>query len=113
MESNVLSFEGMSGKEQYDYGLIRVKYSLRSGRLHYRIGSGASHERKDFGQITGIKMFVGSSYNDSVTASMDEDYVIRETKGINGYVLKTTTWRMFKITIDDQAEEPGNLNVNI
>ena len=58
-------------------------------------------------------MFVGSSYNDSVTASMDEDYVIRETKGINGYVLKTTTWRMFKITIDDQAEEPGNLNVNI
>ena len=110
-ESNVLSFEGMSGKEQYDYGLIGVKYSLRSGRLHYRIGSGASHQRKDFGQVTGIKMFVGSSYNDSVTASMDEDYVIRETKGINGYVLETTSWRMFKITIDDQAEVPGNLNI--
>ena len=46
-------------------------------------------------------MFFGSPYNDSVTAFMDEDYVIRETKGINGYVLETTSWRMFKITIDD------------
>lgn len=46
-------------------------------------------------------MFVGLLYNDLVIVLMDEDYVIWEMKGINGYVLEIISWRMFKIIIDD------------
>ena len=53
MESSVLSFERMSGKEQHDYGFIGVKYSFRSGSLYYRVGSEAAPELKELGQVTG------------------------------------------------------------
>lgn len=56
-------------------------------------------------------MFARSPFSDIVKFSMDHDYVIREVKGSNKYILQTGSWGPSNITIDDQCEEPGKLTI--
>ncbi len=110
-ESNILSFEGMSTKDTHDYGITGVHYRMRGGSLYYLSNKEGSPKEYLFGTIEGIKMFIGTPFNDIVTISMDHDFVVRQTKGSNQYVLETTSWDQFSITIDDQCEQPGNLRI--
>ena len=110
-ENNILSFEGMSEKQKHDYGIIGVEYRMENGQLRYRTGSEESPKLNTWGEVKGIKMFVGTPFNDIIILSMDHDYVIRELKGHNKYILQTTGWQPFKITIDDQSDEPGQLTI--
>eukprot|EP00794_Sanderia_malayensis_P010819 gene10819-biopygen8649 len=108
-ENNILSFEGMSKKN--NHGLLGVYFEMTGGSLYYISEKEGSKKKYNFGEVTGIKMFIGTPFNDAVAFSMDYDYVIRQTKGTNEYILSTTSWGPFSITIDDQCEEPGKLKI--
>eukprot|EP00794_Sanderia_malayensis_P010816 gene10816-biopygen8644 len=108
-ENNILSFEGMSRKNSH--GLLGVKFEMPNGIMEYISDKEGSKKNYFFGVVYGIKMFVGTPFNDIVMFPMDYDYVIRQTKGKNEYILSTTSWGPFSITIDDQCEEPGKLTI--
>ena len=110
-ENNVLSFEGMSANRKHKYDIIGVEFSTINGELQCRIGSEASTKLVPWARIRGIKMFVGTPLNDVVIVYLDHDYVIRQTKGRNKYLIRPTRWGPFKITIDDQSEEPGEVTI--
>ena len=110
-EMNVLSFEGMSTKTRYEYGIKGVHFDLQAGAVWYRKESGGSVTKLRWGSIDGVKMFVGSPFDDIVELSMDHDSVVRQTKGRNEYIIKTTSWGPFAITIDDQCKIPGKITI--
>ncbi len=109
-ESNILSFEGMSASHDHDYGITGVDYNLRGGSLFYKVRN-RDQPKYFWGGVEGVKMFVGTPFDDTVRFSMDHDYVIRQTKGTNEYIMTTTSWGPFSITIDDQCEHPGKLTI--
>ena len=107
-ENNVLSFEGMPSKKTYVLGVI---FNFNNDSLLYRIGSKASPENVLWGSIKGIKMFVGSPFDDIIYLNNDQSYVVRQSKGRNQYFFRLTSWEPFHITIDDQSDEPGKVTI--
>ena len=106
-ENNLLSFAGMSASKIDT--INGVEFDMANGIVKYLKGSGDSREKIEWGQIKGIKMFVGSPFNDIVLFPMDNDYNIRQTKGNNEYIVSDNSWEEFTITIDDQSETPGKV----
>ena len=107
-ENNVLSFEGMPSKKTKVLGVI---FHFRNNSLLYRVGSEASHRNILWGKITGIKMLVGSPFDDTIYITNEQRYVVRQSKGKNQYFLELISWEPFHITIDDQSDEPGKLTL--
>lgn len=110
-EFNILSFEGMPKTKKHDYQVHGIKYDMLSGRVSYRIGSASEPSDKFWGHVTGVRMFVGSPFDDIVYLHMNHDITVRETKGRNEYILHTTNWGPFSITIDDQSSTPGKITI--
>ena len=108
-EMNVLSFEGMSTKN--DYGIKGVNFNLLGGTLQYRVKSRGGAKGVLLGEVNGVKMFVGSPFDDIVQLSMDHDSIVRQTKGRNEFIIRTTSWGPFAITIDDQCKIPGKITI--
>ena len=110
-EFNILSFEAMPATKKHDYKVHGIKYDMQNGRVEYRIGDEASPEGKFWGHVTGVRMFVGSPFDDVITLNMDYDLMVRETKGRNEYILRTSSWGPFTLTIDDQSSTAGKLTI--
>lgn len=106
-ENNLLSFAGMSASKIDS--ISGVEFNMANGIAKYLKGSGGSREKFEWGRIEGIKIFVGTPFNDIVRFPMDNDYNIRQTKGINEYIVSDDSWEEFSITIDDQCETPGKV----
>ena len=62
-----------------------------------------------WGFVEGIKMFVGSPYNDIVEIMLGGMFFIRQTKGQNLYKLYLHPALRSRTTIDDQSETPGKI----
>ena len=107
-ENNVLSFEGMPSKKT---NVLCVAFHFGNDSLMYRIGSKASPRAVLYGVIKGIKMFVGSPFDDIVNITNEQRYVVRQSKGKNQYFLQLVSWEPFHFTIDDQCDEPGKLRI--
>ena len=107
-ENNVLSFEGMSSKKT---NVLGVTFHFKNESLLYRIGSETSPRNVLCGVIRGIKMFVGSPFDDIIYITNEQRYVVRQSKGKNQYFLELISWEPFHITIDDQCDEPGKLTI--
>lgn len=107
-ENNVLSFEGMPSKKS---NIVGVNFNFKNESLLYRIGNKASPNNILWGRVKGIKMFVGSPFDDIVYLTNEQKYVVRQSRGKNQYFLELNSWKPFHITIDDQCEEPGKLTI--
>ena len=107
-ENNVLSFEGMPSKLT---NIIGVVFHFKNDSLLFRTGSKASPQNILWGHITGIKMIVGSPFDDIIYLTSDQKYVVRQSRGSNQYLLELRSWKPFHITIDDQCDEPGKLTI--
>ena len=107
-ENNVLSFEGMPSKLT---NIVGVTFHFVNDSLLYRTGSKASPKNILWGRITGIKMFVGSPFDDIIYLTSEQKYVVRQSRGKNQYFLELRSWKPFHITIDDQCTEPGKLTI--
>lgn len=110
-EFNILSFEGMPRTKKHDYKVHGIGYDMQSGAVYYRIGNEDNPTKKFWGHVTGVRMFVGSPFDDIIYLHMDYDLTVRETMGKNEYILRTTSWGPFSLTIDDQSSTPGRVTI--
>ena len=79
-ENNVLSFEGMPSKKT---NVLGVTFHFGNDSLMYRIGSKASPRAVLCGVIKGIKMLVGSPFDDIVNITNEQRCVVHQSKGKN------------------------------
>ena len=112
-ETDILSCEGMpTDKTKLKFEIHGVFFVFEKGIFAFLVPERDQSGKKisgltQRGHIFGIKMFVGSPYNDEVYISTNHNYIVRQTKGNNKYIVEFSSWKLFKIIIDDQSNVPG------
>lgn len=108
--NDVLSFEGMPKVQKRDHKILGVEYEIFFGKLHYRVADDQGRPVSVYwGFVEGIKMFVGTPYNDIVDVMLGGMFFIRQTKGQNVYKLYLHPVLHSRTTIDDQSKTPGKI----
>lgn len=108
--NDVLSFEGMPKVQKRTQKILGVEYEIFYGKLHYRVADDQGRPVSVYwGFVEGIKMFVGTPYNDIVEIMLGGMFFIRQTKGQNQYKLYLHPVLNSRTTIDDQSETPGKI----
>ena len=108
--NDVLSFEGMPKVQKREQKILGVEYEIFYGNLYYRVANdGGTPVSVYWGFVQGIKMFVGTPYNDIVEIMLGGMFFIRQTKGHNIYKMYLHPIIFSRTTIDDQSKTPGKI----